>query len=553
MLIGLDFDNTLACYDSVFSDEAKKKGLVENRWEGKKKDLKKELISFNNGDHIWQRIQGQVYGPSMHKAILFPGVSRFLLRCKLQGHKIFIVSHKTKYGHFDPTKTPLREAATNWMENQGFFNEKIFCLSKENIFFEDTRQEKVERINKLNIDVFIDDLEEVFAEENFPNIKKILFNKAPKYNYHDTVCNNWTAIAKSCFGEITSKEINYIASSILNSSVKGLNMMQSGGNSRLYELSSYEIGKFALKDYPDLLVDSRPRLQTEVQALKLVEDLHKTPKVVAFDEKQNIAIYEWIEGIQISRIDDNHIKDALKFIENIQNLEGKETYKLASEACLSAKDLFTQIDNRFERLLLVNNQDLQDFLNKTFKPLWTKARKWSEQCWPRDNLTEDLPSSMQVFSPSDFGFHNSLIKNNGKLCFLDFEYFGRDDPVKLMADFIWHPGMDLNASHKIRWLKGTCKIFEKDLKIYSRFHAAWPLYGLRWSLILLNEFLEDGWYKRAYANDNLRHRHKNKLANQLIKAKDICEQIQAVNMECPYMNDFDEQNFFRLDLENNGQ
>ena len=131
--------------------------------------------------------------------------------------------------------------------------------------------------------------------------------------------------------------------------------------------------------------------------------------------------------------------------------------------------------------------------------------------------------------------HNSLIKNNGKLCFLDFEYFGRDDPVKLMADFIWHPGMDLNTSHKIRWLKGTCKIFEKDLKIYSRFHAAWPLYGLRWSLILLNEFLEDGWYKRAYANDNLRHRHKNKLANQLIKAKDICEQIQVVNLKCPYV------------------
>ena len=45
---------------------------------------------------------------------------------------------------------------------------------------------------------------------------------------------------------------------------------------------------------------------------------------------------------------------------------------------------------------------------------------------------------MQVFSPSDFGFHNALLKDNGKLCFLDFEYFGRDDPVKLMADFIWH-------------------------------------------------------------------------------------------------------------------
>ena len=197
-------------------------------------------------------------------------------------------------------------------------------------------------------------------------------------------------------------------------------MMQSGGNSRLYELSTYEMDKFALKDYPDLLVDSRPRLQTEVQALKMVEDLHKTPKVVAFDEKQNIAIYEWIEGVQISRIDDNHIKDALKFIENIQKLEGKEIYKLASEACLSAKDLFTQIDDRYERLLLVNNQDLQDFLKITFKPLWTKARKWSEQYWPRGNLTKDLPNFMQVFSPSDFGFHNALLKDNGKLCFFRF-------------------------------------------------------------------------------------------------------------------------------------
>jgi len=412
---------------------------------------------------------------------------------------------------------------------------------------------EVEKIKSLNLDVFVDDLEEVFAEEDFPDIKKILFSSASKNEHHDVTCNCWTNIENSIIGEITNKEIKYIADSIYKGSINDIKKIDGRGNSRLYKASTNEMGDVVLKDYPDLLIDPRKRLLTEVSALKMVESFNQTPKVVAFDEQQNIALYEWIEGIHLSNIDERQILDALEFIENIQNLEGKETYKLASEACLSAKDLFTQIDNRFERLLLVNNQDLQDFLNKTFKPLWTKARKWSEQCWPRDNLTEDLPSSMQVFSPSDFGFHNSLIKNNGKLCFLDFEYFGRDDPVKLMADFIWHPGMDLNASHKIRWLKGTCKIFEKDLKIYSRFHAAWPLYGLRWSLILLNEFLEDGWYKRAYANDNLRHRHKNKLANQLIKAKDICEQIQAVNMECPYMNDFDEQKIFRLDLENNGQ
>jgi hypothetical protein len=542
MLIGLDFDNTLACYDNVFSDEAKKKGLVANHWDGNKKDLKNELISFNNDSHIWQSIQGQVYGPSMHKAILFPGVSRFLLRCKLQGHAIFIVSHKTKYGHFDSTKTPLREAATNWMENLGFFDEKIFCLSKDNVFFEDTRQEKVERIKNLDIDVFIDDLEEVFAEESFPNIKKILFTKTPKYNYHDTACNNWTDIANSCIGEITDKEIKYFASSILNSSVQGINMMQGGRNSRLYELSTHEMGKLALKDYPDLLVDPRSRLQTEVQALKMIEDLHKTPKVVAFDEKLNVAIYEWIEGVHISRIEDNHINEALKFIENIQRVKSEDAFVLASEACLSAKHLFTQINYRLDKLSSSNNKDLQSFINLTFVPLFNSVRNWSEQHWPKDNLTKDLPDLMQVISPSDFGFHNALLKNNGELYFLDFEYFGRDDPVKLIADFVWHPGMNLNDSHKTFWISSALKVFNKDPDIYSRFLAAWPLYGLRWSLILLNEFVKKGWQKRVYTNMNIKYQYENRLIDQLNKAKLICEQVQETNMECPYMNDSDEQN-----------
>ena len=173
MLIGLDFDNTLARYDDVFATEAKKQGLVSSEWKGTKKNLKDKLHSTKDGDKSWQKIQGQVYGPSMHRANLFPGVARFLLRCRLLGHTVFVVSHKTKYGHFDSTKTPLRQAALDWMHAKGFFDE--FAIHRENIFFADTRYGKVEKIRDLSLDVFIDDLEEVFAEDNFPNIKKILF------------------------------------------------------------------------------------------------------------------------------------------------------------------------------------------------------------------------------------------------------------------------------------------------------------------------------------------------------------------------------------------
>jgi thiamine kinase-like enzyme len=208
---------------------------------------------------------------------------------------------------------------------------------------------------------------------------------------------------------------------------------------------------------------------------------------------------------------------------------------LASEACLSADHIFSQINQRFQQLSLVKNQELQNFLNTTFKPLWDAVHNWSEQHWPERSLVNDLPKTMQVFSPSDFGFHNALLKKNGEICFLDFEYFGRDDPVKLMADFIWHPGMNLDFSHKAEWLKETFRIFSKDPDLYSRFHAAWPLYGLRWSLILLNEFREDGWHKRVYANTDLECNHEKKLYEQLVKATSVCKQIQETNMKCPYV------------------
>ena len=533
MLIGLDFDNTLAHYDNVFAAEARKQCLVLDEWKGTKQELKDKLYSTQDGDKLWQKIQGQVYGPSMHKAELFPGVSRFLLRCKLLGHTIFIVSHKTKYGHFDPTKTLLRQAALDWMHSKGFFDEDGFLISKNNIFFATTRQEKVEKINALNLDVFVDDLEEVFAERSFPDIKKILFSKTYKNKYHNIICSNWFNIENSIIGDITNKEIKYIVNSIYKYPINNIEKMNGRGNSRLYKLSTSK-GNIVLKDYPDLLNDPRKRLVTETNAFKIVGGLNQTPKVLAFDEPQNIAIYEWIKGVHLSNINNKHILEALRFIEKIQKVKGKGSCELASEACLSAKHLFIQIDDRLKKLLLVNDQDLQNFLSTVFRPLWVQTKKWSNQHWPSDNITNDLPSSMQALSPSDFGFHNALLEDN-KLYFLDFEYFGRDDPVKLMADFIWHPGMDLGNSQKIIWLNGAFEVFKKDSNIHARFNAAWPVYGLRWSLILLNEFLKDGWQKRVYANNNLKDKQESKLEGQLNKAKDICMQIQMASMECPYV------------------
>ena len=59
MKVGLDFDNTLACYELVFPEAAKKLGLVNNDWSGTKK-LKDWLLN-RKGDLEWQKLQGLVY------------------------------------------------------------------------------------------------------------------------------------------------------------------------------------------------------------------------------------------------------------------------------------------------------------------------------------------------------------------------------------------------------------------------------------------------------------------------------------------------------------
>ena len=58
MLIGLDFDNTIACYNDVFSSEAKIKGLVHKEWKGNKQDLKLLISAKETGQTIWQTMQG---------------------------------------------------------------------------------------------------------------------------------------------------------------------------------------------------------------------------------------------------------------------------------------------------------------------------------------------------------------------------------------------------------------------------------------------------------------------------------------------------------------
>lgn len=205
MRIGIDFDNTLACYDPVFTRLAQERGLIGLDEQGTKQGLRQLIRRKENGELLWQQIQGEVYGRRMQEAEQFIGEDQFLHHCAATpGLEIFIVSHKTEFGHFDETRTNLRDAAYLWMCSQGFFDPMSYAIPPNHLYFESTQQEKLARIAELQCDIFIDDLIELFSSPLFPqNTKRILFSSAEGYqpiSQVDCICSSWQEIEVCVFG-----------------------------------------------------------------------------------------------------------------------------------------------------------------------------------------------------------------------------------------------------------------------------------------------------------------------------------------------------------------
>jgi len=174
--IGVDFDNTLVNYDDVMYDVAFQQRLIHPDIRKSKKDIRDRIRQLPDGEIEWQRLQAIVYGPRIGEARLVDGVPTFFQLCKQHKVTVYIISHKTEYASFDETATNLRGAAMTWMRNNGFFEADGLGLTQQDVYFESTRHDKIERIRHLRCTHFIDDLEETFLEDSFPtNVEKILY------------------------------------------------------------------------------------------------------------------------------------------------------------------------------------------------------------------------------------------------------------------------------------------------------------------------------------------------------------------------------------------
>jgi hypothetical protein len=280
-----------------------------------------------------------------------------------------------------------------------------------------------------------------------------------------------------------------------------------GGNNRIYRVRCGQ-QDFALKCYPPRDRDPRERARTEFKALQFLERYcpGRAPRAYAVDAEGGYLLMEWIEGSRVSEVGPSEVDASVAFLNALFNASARPEARdmpPASEACLSGEEVVRQLLDREAKLRAVAGSEpaLTEFLDHEFVPVRERLVEQARAGYTKAELdfsAELVPSSCSLV-PSDFGFHNAMRRADGVLMFVDHEYFGWDDPVKVTADFLLHPATPLANDMAGRFWRGVCGHRENDECFLIRLKLLYPLFGARWCLILLNEFLPERWVGRVFA------------------------------------------------------
>jgi hypothetical protein len=194
MVLGLDFDNTIICYDDLFHKVALEKGLIPASLP-KEKNIVRDHLHANCAEDEWTIIQGEVYGDRIMEAQPYEGMFDTLKHLTADNIPVYIISHKTREPYLG-RKHDLHAAAREWLQKHNFLEPNGLNWKEDQIFFELTKDKKVQRIIETGCTHYVDDLIEIL--DLLPDlINKILFspNDSPDVHNHNwSLLKSWKAL-----------------------------------------------------------------------------------------------------------------------------------------------------------------------------------------------------------------------------------------------------------------------------------------------------------------------------------------------------------------------
>lgn len=313
-----------------------------------------------------------------------------------------------------------------------------------------------------------------------------------------------------------------------------------GANNRVFRIFLQDGSSCVAKFYFENPHDQRDRLAAEYGAFAFLwgKGERSIPQPLSVDYERRSAVYSFLEGRRkdLAGITTGDIDQAVDFIRRLKNYTNDETslsLPAASEACFSTREVIEVIEKRFQRLSdavsavdSAASHELNNFLSQRFIPLMKEVKDWASGNAGSGGLNRETDMSERTLSPSDFGFHNGILNPDGRWVFYDFEYFGWDDPCKLLCDYVLHPGVNLSEDLQKYFMQNAYPVFEGAHSVRSRLEIQFPLWGLKWCMILLNEFIPEHLARRGFAlqhNESALHEVQ---MRQLTKAKRMLDIIE---------------------------
>ena len=300
--------------------------------------------------------------------------------------------------------------------------------------------------------------------------------------------------------------------------------MNNKGNNRLFEIKLNR-GSLLLKVYSTQHMDNWQRGKVEFSALSCLwrKGFREIPQPILFHEKDSVAVYSYNSGktLKANEVNDEQICCAANFLGKLHKLdnEDKSLFAPASAACLSLREYMEVLDRRFRNVSLFAPENpilkrARIFLDGRVYPEIEKLKEDLSAKSP--DLNTELSLDCQVLTPADFGFHNILVSPNS-YTFVDFEYFGRDDPARQILDFLHHDkSRDIKRDLSSLFLEEYRKRANPKEGFDERLRLVDSLVGMSWVLIYLNP-LSKGYreHKRFVLGDD-----RDLIEERLNKAED---------------------------------
>ena len=500
MIIGIDFDNTIVCYDEVFAQLATRSGA-------KSKAAFQSLLRSNaEGEWEWTLAQGQAYGPGLTQAQPYSGFIETASQLLTAGHQIRIISHKTRYPTAGDTHD-LHAAARSWINNQLALLIELGFDPVQHVRLEPDLEAKLQAIKSEQCDFFIDDLESILAAPDFPVETNPIWFKPDHRPSRSCfpVLADWTKLP-TILPSVSSPPKPAYLSHNRPSETKRLQQLASesgytfnhwqaikgGVNSTVFRVTLSN-GTLALaKLYPD---DKRQRRAREQRFLEILNSagIARVPKLLGSSVSADAILIEFLDGHHPSTespVPSIIWESFLNFISEIQSAAKAPlptSIPRSEEGCLSLQQHIAKVAKRRDRWLARSERQSSELETWIRTDLERSFQTLAKRTICNPSFKEPIPQSSLILSPSDFGAHNALVHKN-TVSFVDFEYAGWDDPAKLFADFFCQPRHPAPKTLKPKWVQTLENLLPPDQRyaFRARLHEVESCIALKWIYIILD-------------------------------------------------------------------